>query len=300
MRFPALALTAIITVSCALAAALFSPAVAADAKIFANPQLQQQMPTAFALQPQARGFLQPAFRQTVEQGDALVAAIREDKELAEAIARWPSLTMEQQIPYLKRVFTLEVAVMGVKAPKLLIDDHSFPGRMVYFDFDPQNPSTGTVYLNPKMLAERPKYESLAFLIHETRHSFQFQHAFSDASDMQDAVNSGYAAAFKAQKNLKGFSFSDFLTLLNEYEAFLFGNYVLGKLTNWQLDMPDMGTFASQFDQHGKLKIDLIALAAEDSDRSLLERYNELAQAQYALRSQKSSGSKDSEKDNKGD
>ncbi|WP_299594950.1 hypothetical protein [uncultured Microbulbifer sp.] len=282
MCFPALALTVISTISCAF----FSTAAVADAKFFANPELQEQMPSAFALQPQARGFLKPAFQQTVEQGNALVAAIRADKELAEAIARWPSLTMEQQIPYLKRVFALEIAIMGVEAPKLLIDDHSYPGRMVYFDFDPKNPSTGTVYLNPAKLAERPKYESLAFLIHETRHSFQFQHAFGETEDTQNAVISGYAAAFEAQKSLKGFSFSDFLTLLNEYEAFQFGNYVFGKLTNWEVDMPDMpdmGTYASQFDQHGELKIDLIALAAEESDRSLLERYNELAKAQYQLR-----------------
>lgn len=49
----------------------------------------------------------------------------------------------------------------------------------------------------------------------------------------------------------------------------------------------MGTFANQFDKHGELKIALIALAAEKSDLSLLERYNKLAEAQHQLRQQKS-------------
>lgn len=298
MRFPALAVTALRGISCALATTLFSTSAAADAKFFANPELQKQMPAAFALQPQAHSFLQPAFKQTITDGDRLVAAIRADRELAQAIARWPSLSMEQQIPYLQRLFALEVATMGVEPPKLLIDDHSYPGRTVYFDFDPQSPSTGTVYLNPEKLAERPKYESLAFLLHETRHSFQFQRAFSNTFESSNAVERGFAAAFKAQKSLKGFSFSDFLTLLNEYEAFQFGNYVLGQLTDWQLDMTDMGTFTSQFDRDGKLKIDLIALAAEQSNRSLLERYNELAKTHYELRSQKSASSQAAEKDSK--
>ncbi|WP_105102238.1 hypothetical protein [Microbulbifer pacificus] len=276
-----------------------STAASAASDFFANPQLQRQAPAAFALQPEARGFLQPAFQQTLTQGDALVAAIREDKQLAEAIARWPSLSMEQQVPYLKKLFALETSVMGIEPPRLLIDNHSYPGRTVYFDFDPKVPSTGTVYLNPEKLAERPRYESLAFLLHETRHSFQFQRAFGNAAPAS-AVERGFAAAFEAQKSLKGFSFSDFLTLLNEYEAFQFANYVLGQLTNWQLEMTDMGTFASQFDKHGELKIDLIALAAEQSDLSLLERYNSLAEAQYQLRQQKSAVTGDSGKKNEKD
>ncbi|MBY6210125.1 hypothetical protein KUV95_01025 [Microbulbifer agarilyticus] len=270
------------------ATCLFFCSVWANAagSFYANPELQRQMPAAFALQPEAQAFLAPAFQQTIAHGDALVAAIQQDAELAQAIADWPKLTIEQQAPYLKRVFAIETQVMGIEPPTLLIDNHSYPGRMVYFDFDPQNPSTGTVYLNPDKLAERPKYDSLAFLIHETRHSLQFQHAFSTNADEVDALAIGYAEAFNAQKALQGFSFSDFLTLVNEYEAFQFGNYVLGKLTNWQLDTQDMGTYASQFDTHGKLKIDLVKLATEDAETSLLERYNVRAQKHFDLRERK--------------
>ncbi|MFC6635457.1 hypothetical protein [Microbulbifer taiwanensis] len=262
---------------------MFWSAAAAASDFYANPELQRQMPGAFALQPEARDFLAPAFRQTLQHGDALVAAIRKDAQLEKAIAQLASLSIGEQIPYLKRLFALETAVMGIAPPKLLIDNHSYPGRTAYFDFDPENPSTGTVYLNPGKLAERDKYDALAFLIHETRHSYQFQRAFSGDVAARDTIAAGYADAFRAQKSLKGFSFSDFLTLVNEYEAFQFGNYVLGSLTDWQLEMPDMGTFASQFDTDGKLKIDLIRMAAEESDSSLLERYNQLAKEQYELR-----------------
>ncbi|MCA0892614.1 hypothetical protein [Microbulbifer agarilyticus] len=267
----------------------------ATGSFYANPELQRKMPAAFALQPEAQAFLAPAFQQTIAHGDALVAAIQQDAELAQAIADWPKLTIEQQVPYLKRVFAIETQVMGIEPPTLLIDNYSYPGRMVYFDFDPQNPSTGTVYLNPDKLAERPKYDSLAFLIHETRHSLQFQHAFSVNIEGADTLATGYAEAFKAQKALKGFSFSDFLTLVNGYEAFQFGNYVLGKLTNWQLDTRDMGTYASQFDTHGKLKIDLVQLATEDAESSLLERYNVQARKHFDLRERKAKTKADENK-----
>ncbi|MCX2794525.1 hypothetical protein OQJ62_06260 [Microbulbifer thermotolerans] len=265
---------------------LCSSAAVAASNFYANPQLQRQMPRAFALQPEAQSFLQPAFRQTQQQGDALVSAIRKDQQLEQAISQWPNLTIEEQIPHLKRLFKLEAAVMGIEPPTLLIDNHSYPDRTVYFDFDPEAPSTGTVYLNPDKLAERDKFDSLAFLIHETRHSYQFQRAFSTGPEVDDPITSGYANAFKAQKSLKRFSFSDFLTLLNEYEAFQFGNYVIGRLTGWKVQMPDMGTFASQFDSEGNLKIDLIQLSEEVSELSLLERYNLLAKEQYEMRQSK--------------
>ncbi|WP_323843976.1 hypothetical protein [Microbulbifer magnicolonia] len=273
-----------------LNAALWSAAAAAESDFYANQELQRQMPGAFALQPQARGFLKPAFAMTIRQADALVAAIEKDQALRDAIARWPELSIDEQIPHLKRIFALETAVMEIAPPKLVIDNHSYPGRTVYFDFDPQKPSTGTVYLNPDKLAARNKYDALAFLIHETRHSYQFQLAYADeAGDKPEQVSpiaEGYRSAFEAQKTLKGFSFSDFLTLLNEYEAFQFANYVVGKLTDWQLEMTDMGTFASQFDREGRLKIDLIRLSETPSDASVLERYNRLAKAQYEQRARR--------------
>ena len=79
--------------------------------------------------------------------------------------------------------------------------------------------------------------------------------------------------------------------MNEYEAFQYGNYVLGKLTHWQVDMLNMGTFASQFDNQGLLKLDLIALSQQSANSSktgvkqatLLEQYNLAAQQQFTLR-----------------
>jgi hypothetical protein len=73
-----------------------------------------------------------------------------------------------------------------------------------------------------------------------------------------------------------------LTLLNEYEAFLFGNYVVGRLTDWRVDMIDMGTFASQFDSSGALKIDLEKISRENGGGNILEPFNRLEQTQYDL------------------
>ncbi|MBY5992776.1 hypothetical protein [Ferrimonas balearica] len=259
-----------------LALALSAPLAQAADPFYANPELQAQAPSAFALQAQARPFLAQAHALTRKQGEALVAAIQAEPELAEAIARWPQLSFDEQRPHLERVFALECALLGITPPELVIDPHSYPGKTVYFDFDPSRPGPGVVYLNPQKLAAMPPYASLAFLLHETRHSYQFQLAYAEDS----VLAQGYRDAFEAQKRLEGFSFSDFLTLLNEYEAFQFGNYVLGRLTDWQVRMINMGTYASQFDGRGTLKMDLLELGEEGD---LLSRYNALAEAHWQAR-----------------
>ncbi|WP_299568977.1 hypothetical protein [uncultured Shewanella sp.] len=276
------------------------PAIADN--FYANQVLQQQAPHAFALQPQSEAFLAPAYEITLAHANNLVGLIAQDKALTQAIKNWPHLTMDDQIPWLKKVFELAVKSFGTQAPKLIIDNHSYPKKMVYFDFDVEVGGKGIVYLNPEKLSEEEAFASLAFLIHETRHSYQFQRAMAGEGDV---VSQGYLAAFTAQKQLTGFGFSDFLTLLNEYEAFQYGNYVIGQLTDWQVDMINMGTFASQYDSHGQLKIDLQAMAAQtkfieakpikngalqngsetNNQLSLLEQYNQLAQTQYQLRQQ---------------
>ncbi|WP_282166502.1 hypothetical protein [Shewanella japonica] len=258
-----------------------SQSFAAD-RFYANQALQQQAPQAFALQPQSDAFLAPAYALTISHADRLVGLINQDKNVTEAIANWSDLTIDEQIPWLKKVFDLAVQSFGTQTPLLIIDNHSYPNKMVYFDFDVEKGGSGIVYLNPEKLAEEDPYASLAFLVHETRHSYQFQQALSGENY---PISQGYLAAFNAQKQLKGFGFSDFLTLLNEYEAFQFGNYVIGQLTNWQVDMLNMGTFASQFNRQGQLKIDLQALSLNASEQTLLEQYNELAQKQFNLRQQ---------------
>lgn len=242
------------------------------AEFIANNALQKQMPEAFVLQPESQPFLINSYEETISTGDKLVELICAEKDIVKAIKHWETLSFTEQTPILRRIFAIEVSVFGTRAPMLLIDNHSYPNRLVNFDFDLAEPAKSIVYLNPDKFANENKYASLAYLLHETRHSFQYQRAFEQGKPFQQA----YLAAFTAQKQLKDFGFSNFLTLNNEYEAFLFGNYVFGKLTNWKVDMPDMGTFASQFDQHGVLKMDLRKLQSEKGNAALLTLYNELA------------------------
>ena len=283
----------------ALQLSAVSPAKAAGA-FYATQALQSQAPNAFALQPQASAFIATARARTIEDGDKLVAAILAEPDLVTALSQWRELAIEQQIPFLRKIFALEYQTMAITPPKLVIDNHSYPNKMVYFDFDlahlspltaESKLSSGVVYLNPDKLAQQDKFASLAFLIHETRHSYQFQLSQQQHADSENRqLAAGYSAAFTAQKTLKGFGFSDFLTLLNEYEAFQYGNYVLGQLTQWQLDLTNMGTFASQFDHRGQLKIDLLALSKSQihgdssADKpTLLEQYNRAAKRQYQQR-----------------
>ncbi|MCL1050587.1 hypothetical protein L2755_13250 [Shewanella abyssi] len=282
------------------------PSVQAAGSFYATQELQSQSPQAFALQPEAQAFILAAQAKTIADANRLVELILADDGLVTALAYWEQLSINEQIPYLRKIFALEYRSMGIEQPKLIIDNHSYPNKMVYFDFDVSHfapsqrsnidsLSSGTVYLNPDKLATQDKFSSLAFLIHETRHSYQFQLSQQVNNSANDAIfASGYVAAFNAQKSLTGFGFSDFLTLLNEYEAFQYGNYVLGQLTEWRLDLIGMGTFASQFDHQGQLKIDLADLmpsvkidtdakTTTSNELSLLEKYNLAAKEQYQQR-----------------
>ena len=132
------------------------------------------------------------------------------------------------------------------------------------------------------------HAGLMLLIHETRHSAQIQRAFDPTSSMNESIAKGYRAAFHAQKELssKITSFSDFLTLNNEYEAFSFGNFVVGSLTDWKADTLDMGTFASQYNADQSLKIDLVELFEKREcggiEGSVLDEFNRLEKEQYDL------------------
>lgn len=256
----------------------FSAAAAAErSKFFANPDLQGKAPEAFALSEINASWVKKAHEKRKRDAEALFAALKTDKVLFSKLTRWTELPFEERIALLPKVFEIECQVLGITPPELVINTTLYPNRPVNFVYDVNKPGRGLVYLNPDKLKEMDVYAPLAFLLHETRHSYQFQKAFNQESELAK----GYEEAFRAQQSLKGFAFSDFLTLLNEYEAFQFGNHMLGLLTNWELDMPGMGTFASQFREKDALKIDLSQL--EYQQMSLLEAYNKAAEVQYLWR-----------------
>ncbi|QIZ76966.1 hypothetical protein [Ferrimonas lipolytica] len=244
---------------------------------FANQSLQQQAPMAFVLQPQATPFLRSAWLETKQQAQTLADAIIDDETLAQALSQWDQLSFDEQQPILAKVFELQCEQMGIEPPTLLIDDSSYPDKLAFFDFDVANPSSGTVYLNRGKLSQQPNAVSLALLIHETRHSYQFQLGFKQDS----LLAQGYHAAFIAQQQLAPKSFADFFTLANEYEAFQFSNWVIGELFNWQLDMPAMGSYASQYWSDQQLKIDLLQMIDAKRPTPLLDQFN------YQLRAQQS-------------
>lgn len=259
-------------------------ATSAQDNFFANAKIQSQSPKAFAIQPASKAFIDIQIAQTRNDADKLVAAILANKPLKQALSKWQTLSIDEQIPYLKEIFKLEYQTQGYQAPNLVIDNHSYQrngeARTVYFDFDVNKPSNGTVYLNPEKLEKMGPFAALAFLIHETRHGYQFQHAFKHS---QSIAGKAYKAAFTAQQKSPSGSlgFCDFLTLNNEYEAFQFGNLVVGKLTQWQASQKGMGTYASQFNEDESLKINLKALHNDSATDSVLERFNTLEKTQKA-------------------
>ncbi len=245
---------------------------------FANKEIQRKKPEAFALQPETNKFLQDVRIQSFSDKKKFFNYLNSDFELKQAIKNWKILTMDEKIPFLRKIFSLQVASMNIQAPELIFDDANITSA-AYFDFHLNGFNAGKVYLNTKKLSEEKNaFASMALLIHETRHSAQLQLAFT--SDTHDVVAKTYLASFRAQKELKNLSFCDFLTLANEYEAFEFGNYIIGELTGYQEDMPDMGTFASQYNNNGSLKIDLLDLLKRFGSHLLLDQFNELEKLQF--------------------
>lgn len=256
-----------------IATAMAAPS--APHRFFANQEIQAQAPAAFALQKEGMPALRAAAEAAPAERARFLEQLRSDASLGRAIENFSSLPEPQRLETMRTVFEAEVRALGIKAPELVIENGVIPGP-AFFDFDPEKPGPGRVILNPQELEKLSPYAALSLLIHETKHSAQFQLAYSSRSPLA----LGYRAAFEAQKKIKGMSFCDFTTLLNEYEAFQFANYVLGALTGFRLNLLDMGNFASQYGSDGKLKIDLLGLADSGGSETLLVRFNELEKVQY--------------------
>lgn len=250
------------------------------ARFFAHAEVEALAPGAFALQPESLAVLKELEKVAAPQRLALVRAIQADAALADQVRHFDRLSWAEQVPVLKRVFTLECQVMGFKAPELVIDDNP-SNREAFFDFDPAKPGTGKVLLYSQALAKDPnKFSALQLLIHETRHSFQFQLGNGQKAGSR-TLAAGFKAAFEAQHKLASkLSFCDFCSLLNEYEAFQTSNFVLGTLTDWKVDGSEMGCLSSQYDAKGQPVIDLVALAKKVGAANLLNAFNELERPQF--------------------
>ncbi len=268
---------------------LFTLALNAQTNHFATNELQRLSPTAFALQPESKSFIVEAAAKASAEREALISLIQQDAQLKLNVEQFPNLSWDEKIVVLRKIFNLEVQALNMKAPELVIEVGQIPGS-AFFKFDINNPGPGTVFLNPTKLQNSSNpYSALLLLIHETRHSSQFQNAFGETA-LNTPLAQGYKAAFTTQKGFfdqhTAVTFSDFLTLVNEYEAFQFGNYVVGALKNFELNTLGFGTFASQYNSDKTLKIDLLALFQKQEEgtlgTSILEAFNEAEKAQEEL------------------
>lgn len=250
-----------------------------ESKFFARDSVERKDPYAFVIRPESYRVIGELEALTNRQIYEFAYAIQGDQALLKSIASFEQMSIAEQIPVLKRVFQLECATMGVTPPELVFSNDRIPGA-AYFDFDLNAPGPGAVILNPSALEkETNKYASLILLIHETRHSAQFQLATKSSNSLARS----FYASFRAQKDLKGqLSFLDFMSLVNEYEAFRFANGVVGQLTDFKVEAFDMGSFASQFDEHGQNRIDLIHLFKSVGANGVLDAFNKLEREQYQI------------------
>jgi hypothetical protein len=237
-------------------------------RFYANRSIQELFPPAFALEKASKEFINTISLTTFSEADKFLAELSNSEELFEKVINYHLLTLEEQVVVLRNVFEVQVRSMNITAPKLIIDLNY--QRAAYFEYDLKNATNGIVYINPSLTFNTNKYLSLSLLIHETRHAAQLSLAKNFSNEI---LGHHYYEAFSAQKDLSGkLGFSDFLTLNNEYEAFLFANYTIHKLFMGTINMVDMGTFASQINERGKVKIDLQNLHDHHADR-LTEVFN---------------------------
>ncbi len=244
---------------------------------YANNYLQLKNPLAFVLQPQGESSISHLSELTNISVKQFVKTLKSEK-IDVKLKSWSKISIKEQYIVLGKVFKLQVESMNIKPPKLIIEDDIIQGS-AYFDFDLANKSLGRVLLNPKKIAEDSNpYLNILLLIHETRHAYQLAQAFENKTSLQKR----YMAAFEQQKISEQLSFSDFLTLINEYEAFQFANAVIGEITNWHVSTKGLGTFASQFDKSGKLKINLPHLFNVHPPKNILPIFNVLQKTQYEI------------------
>jgi hypothetical protein len=248
-----------------------------DPRFYANAELQKQAPQAFALMPEAAAF-HAAMDNSQER-----AALAERLDAIPELKTFDTLSWGEKEPLLRRVFAEECSVLGMTPPELVIEDDAVPGP-AFFDFNLENPDPGKVFLNPKALKKIDNgFAPLLLLMHETRHSAQFQRAF--IANEEGPVADGFRAAYRAQRELSGYSFVDFTTLLNEYEAFGFANGVVETVTDGRVDTVGMGTLAGQYTD-GKLETDLKKLFQVLPHESVLDVFNHLEKPHYEERNRR--------------
>jgi hypothetical protein len=252
------------------------------ANFYANPELQLKYPNAFATQLSAIPFHKYLEESVQSERYELIQAITEDFQLHHDILAFETLSLENQVKVLERLFQIECDVLSIVPPTLIIDETSIPGY-AFFEFDYLEGGSGKVFINKKKLKEeKNKSEFIILLLHETRHSAQFQ---LSQTQTQDIISKGYEASFKTQKELKTLqvkiSFCDFMLLINEFEAFQFANYIYGSLTNWQDPITSMGTLGSQYSNSGELRLNLLEILNQTNiDPVVL--FNQLEIAQYKV------------------
>lgn len=254
---------------------------AGSVNFYAKKEVQARYPGAFATDPSTISFHKASETEANHDRSLLLQAILKEQDLLRSLTQFNKLELEEQIETLQRLFLLECEVLKIQPPELIIDDHSISGY-AYFEFDYRTGGAGKVYLNKKKLSEgKDKSEFIVLLLHETRHSAQFQLS----QKTNGPLAAGFETSFKTQSELKlkgeKLSFCDFMLLLNEYEAFQFANYVYGALMNWQIAINDMGTLASQFDHRGRLRLNLLEILMQNR-KDPLEFFNELEQSQYEV------------------
>jgi hypothetical protein len=245
------------------------------ANFYADPVTHNKHSTSFVLNSKSAGFINAVYSTSFKAADNFIKTLKRDTKLWDSLKKWDQISLQEQLPLLKRIFNHEVKSLGIDPPKLIIDLNY--NRAAFFEFPDNLAGTGTVYLNPSLVYSENKYSSLSLLIHETRHSAQLQ--MTKANHGMYHLGYFFRESFMTQKKIgHKLGFCDFLTLNNEYEAFLFGNYVIHKITAGTIDIKGMGTFASQFNKDGSIKIDLKKLH-NDPHNNVLNKFNQLEEMQ---------------------
>lgn len=241
---------------------------------FATRERQTKDPFAFALTYESLDFHRALARDAFSERNVLIKKIQMKADLHRQIINFAEIDLATQKAVLREVFALQT--QNYAQPPLLTLGAGPKGEAAFFEFNPAAPGPGKVYIDFKRLAAKDHpYASLLLLIHETHHSAQFQMGNTQVGPRAH----GYFEAFRAQKEIfsqnEKISFGDFMSLLNEYEAFQYANFILNRLTSGKVQIKGMGTNASQYNSDGSIKLNIMQLMLDNPESEWFEIFNQM-------------------------
>lgn len=247
----------------------------------AHPSVQLAAPHAYSLTSQSRAFVKTLTDVMTPLRRSLAERLKADATVTKGLAAWDSSTNAARLTVLKRIATLEAEVMGCAVPTVALATAKpeEAGLKAYFQPDS---SAGGIVIFTDALTRDGKYAAVSMIVHEVRHSAQYQLAATSQRSLSSldadrrALAAGYMEAWDVLNKLGSeadLAYGDYVHLNVEFDAFQTGNAVATMLSGGTYDALGFGFVDTHYTAVDTPKLDLLALGATLVDSSLIAAVN---------------------------